>query len=149
MQISELLGVWATSLRRFRCISNLEPYSPRVIIITSISNSTVPLTLFLLHTLIQALPLNIQSSRYLNPHDNLQPICYRCYLIQHSLAPNVPVQQLLRQVQHATYQSVWQPGWTRQHNHPNHEALSTLLESPPHILELEDVISIVESSCTC
>jgi hypothetical protein len=33
-------------------------------------------------------------------------------------------------------------------NQPNHEDLCTLLESPPCILELEDVIPIEESFCT-
>ena len=68
--------------------------------------------------------------------------------MQHSPAPNVPVQLMLQQVQYASNSSVWQPRWTRQHNQPNHEYLWTLLESQPHILELEDVIPIVESFCT-
>jgi len=35
---------------------------------------------------------------------------------------------------------------TPQHNQPNHADLRTLLESPPPILELEDVTSICETS---
>jgi len=91
---------------------------------------------------------NIQSSRYFNPHDYLQTIRYWFYLMQRSLASNVPVEQLLRLVQYAWYQSVWQPGWTRQCIQPNPADLCSLLELPQHILELEDVISIFESSCT-
>jgi len=53
--IWELLGVLAESQRLFRCILNLEPYSPGVIIKMFISNSTIQLSIFLLHTLIQAL----------------------------------------------------------------------------------------------
>jgi len=85
---------------------------------------------------------------YRNPHFYLRSICYRSYLVRHSLARNVPVQQLLWQVLYASSHSVWQLGWTRQYNQTNHADLWTLLESPLHILELEDVISIVESSCT-
>ena len=40
---------------------------------------------------------------YLNPNDYLQAICYRSNLMQHSLPPNVPVQQLLGQEQYASY----------------------------------------------
>jgi len=69
--------------------------------------------------------------------------------MQHySLTPNVQVQQLLQKVQYTSSQYVRQPGWTRQHNQPNHADLCALLESPPHILEGEDKISIVGSSCT-
>jgi len=103
MQLSELLGVLAVSARLFWCISNLEPSSLGVIIIMFMSNSTIQLSIFLLHTLMQALYLNIQSSRYLNPFDHLQARCYRFYLMQHSLAPNVPVQQWLRQEQYESY----------------------------------------------
>jgi len=146
--MSELLGVLDASPRVFQCTSNLEPYSPEVIIIMFISNSTLQLTIFCTPW-FRHCNFNTQSSRYLNPHDYLQAIRYSFYLMQHhSLAPNVQVQQLLWQVQYASYQSVWQPGWTRQHNQPNHEDLCTLLESPPHILEVEDVISIVGCSCT-
>ena len=148
MQMSELLGVLAASPRVFRCTSNMEPYSPGVIIILFISNSTIQLTIFCTPWL-RYCNFNTQSGRYLNPHDYLQAIRYRFYLMQHySLAPNVQVQQLLWLVQYASSQSVWQPGWTRQHNHPNHEDLCTLLESPLHILEVEDVLSIVKSSST-
>jgi len=62
---------------------------------------------------------NIQSTMYQDANDYLQAICYRFYLKQHSLAPNVPVQQLLSQVQYASYQSAWQPRWTCQHNQRN------------------------------
>jgi len=151
VQISELLGVLgvlAVSPRLFRCTLNLEAYSPEVIFIMFKSNSTIRVTIFLLHTLIQACKFNIQSSRYLNPQDYLQGIRYWFHEMQHCLAPNVPVQQLLRQVQYAFYHSVWQPGWTHQHNQPNHADLCTLLESPPHIVVLQDVISIDQSSCT-
>jgi len=109
VQISELLGVLgvlAVSPRLIRCTSNQEEYTPEVIFIMFKSNSTIRLTIFLLHTLIQACKFNIQSSRYLNAHDYLQAIRYRFYQMQHSLAPTVPVQQLLRQVQYASYQSV-------------------------------------------
>jgi len=68
--------------------------------------------------------------------------------MQHSPAPNVPGQLLLQWVQYASYSFVWQSGWTCQQNQPNPEDLWTLLESPPRILELEDVIPIVESSGT-
>jgi len=61
---------------------------------------------------------------------------------------NVQVQQSLQQVEYVSYQSIWQPRYTHPHNHLNHADLCTLLESPPHILEVEDVISIVGSSCT-
>jgi len=148
MQISELLGVLAASARVCRCTSNLEPYSTWVIIIMFIFNSTIQLTMFCTPW-FRHCNFKTQSSRYLNPHDYLQAIRYRFYMMQHySLAPDVQVQQLLRQVQYASYQSVWQPGWTRQHNQPNHADLCTLLESPRHNLEVEDVISIVESCCS-
>jgi len=52
-----LLGGLAVALTVFHCTSNLEPYSPGVIIIISISNSTIRYTILLLPTLIQALPL--------------------------------------------------------------------------------------------
>jgi len=120
-----------------------------VIIILFIANYTIQLTIFLLHTIIQAVWLNIQSSRYLNPHDNLQAICIQSYLMQHSLAPNVLVYQFLQQVQYAADQSFWQPGWTRQYKQRNDTEPCTVLESPLHTLELQDVITIVESSCTC
>jgi len=68
--------------------------------------------------------------------------------MQHSPATNVPVQLLLQRVQYASDSSVWQPGWIRQHNQSNHEDLWTLLESQPHILEVEDIIPIVKSVCT-
>jgi len=55
VQISEVLGVLAASPRSFWCISNLEPYCLGWIIIMFIPNSTIQLTIFLLHTLIQAL----------------------------------------------------------------------------------------------
>ena len=68
--------------------------------------------------------------------------------MQYSLAPNVPALQLLRQVQYASHQSVWQPRWTHQHNQANNADHCTSLESPPHILELEDIISFIQSSGT-
>jgi len=151
MQISELLGVLgvlATSPRQFQCTSNLEAYSLGVIYTMIRSNSSIRLTIFLLQTLIQACRFNIQSSWYLNPHDSLQAIHYRFYQMQHCLVTNVLVQQMLRQVQYGSYQSFWQSGWTCQHNQPNHMDLCTLLVSPPHILKLEDVGSIVQSSWT-
>ena len=102
-----------------------------------------------LHTWIRHSNLiNIPSSKYLNQHDYLHAIRYRCHPQQHSPARNVPVPLLLQRVQYAACSSVWQPGWTRQHNQPNHEDLWPLLESPPRILELEDLIPIAESSCT-
>jgi len=148
VQISELLGVLAASPRVLRCTSNLQPYSPGVIIIMFISNRSIQLTIFCTPW-FRHCNFNTQSSRYLNLHDYLQAIRYQFYLMQHySVAPDVQVQQLLPQVQYASYQSLWQPGWTRQHNQPNHADLCTVLESPPHILEVEDVICIVGSSCT-
>ena len=148
MQISEILGALAASPRVFRCTSNLEPYSPQVIVIMFISNSPIQLTNFCTPW-FRYCNFNTQSSRYLNPHDNLQAIRYWFYLMQHySLPPNVQVQQLLRQVQYASYQSVWQPRWTCQPNQPNYVDLCTLLESPLHILDVENKISIVEYSCT-
>jgi len=68
--------------------------------------------------------------------------------MQQSLTRHVPVQQLLRQIASASDRCVWQPWWTHLHNQPNHADLSALLESPSHILELEDWISSVESSVT-
>jgi len=68
--------------------------------------------------------------------------------MQQSPTPNVPVQLLLQWVPDASYSLVWQPGSTYQYNQPKHEDLWTLLESPPRILELEDVIPIFESSGT-
>jgi len=68
--------------------------------------------------------------------------------MQHSLGPNVLVQQLLWLLDYASNQSVWQSGWPHHKNQTNHLDLCTLLESPPHILELEEVISVVESSST-
>jgi len=158
----DLLGVFTVCLRVFRytlnlesyspgvfrCISNLEPYCQGVIIIMFISNSTIQLTIFCTPW-FRHCNFNTQSSRYLNPHDYLLAIRYQLYLMQHySLAPNVQVQQLLWQVQYASYQSIWQFRWTRQHNQPKHPDLCTLLETPLHILEVEDIISIVRSSCT-
>jgi len=70
------------------------------------SNGIIQVTIFLLHTWFQTLQLNIQSHRYLDPHDHIQPIHCRLYLMQHSLTRNVLVQQLLRQVQYACYHSV-------------------------------------------
>jgi len=148
VQILELLGVLAASLRVFRCTSKLEPYSLGVIIIMFISNSTIQLTIFCTPW-FRHCNFNTQSSRYLNPHDYLEAIRYRFYLMQHySLAPNVQVQQLLWQVQYASNQSVWQPGWTRQQYQPNDADLYTFLESPPPILEVEEVMSTVGTSCT-
>jgi len=151
MQISELLGVLgvlAASPRLFWWTMNLAASSPGVINIMFMSYSTSRLTIILLHTLIQACKFNIQSSRYLNPQDYLQAIHYQFYQRQCSLASNVPVQQMLQQGQYASYQCVWQPEWTRQHNQPNYADRWTLLESPPHILQLEDLISIARSVCT-
>ena len=148
MQISELLGVLATSLRVSRFTPNLELYFPRVIIVMYISNSTIQLTIFCTPWFWHC-NFNTLSSRYLNPHDYLQAIYYWFYLMQHySLVPNVQVQQLLQRVQYASFQSIWQSRWTRQHNQPKHADLYTLLESPPHISEFEDVMSIAEPSCT-
>ena len=145
MQILVKLGVLGTFPRLLWFTLNLEPYTLGVIIIMFISNSTIQLTIFLLHTLIQTLKLNMQSSSYLNPHDILETIRYRFYLMWHFLAPNVPVQHVLQHVQYASYQSVWQPRWTRQHNQPHHADICSVLESPTHIHEQEDVISIVEA----
>jgi len=92
--------------------------------------------------------INIQSGRYLYQHDNLQAIHYPYRPMQHSPTPNVQVQLLRQRVQNASYSFVWQPGWTRQHNQPNHADLCALLESPPRVLELEDVLPIIESSGT-
>jgi hypothetical protein len=51
--------------------------------------------------------------------------------MQHySLATNVQLQQLLQQVQYVSYLSVWQSGWTCQHNQLNPVDLCTVLESP-------------------
>jgi len=69
MQISEVLGILAASPRLFQHTSNLEPYSLEVTITMFMSYGTIRLTIFLLHTLIPALDLNIHTSRYLNPHD--------------------------------------------------------------------------------
>ena len=148
LEVLRVLGVLAASPRLFRCTSNLKAYSPGEMFILLNQNSTIWVTIFVLHTLIQACKFKIQSSRYLNPHDYLQSIHYRLYQMQYSLATNVPVKQLLRQVQYASDESVGQPGWIRQHNHPYHADLCTLLQLPPHILVLEDIISIVQSSCT-
>ena len=148
MQIVELLGVMAASPRVVRFTLKLEPYSPGVIIIMFISNSTIQLTIFYTPW-FRHCSFNTQSSRYLKPHDYLKAIRYWFNLMQHySLAPNVQVQQLLWQVQYASYQSVWQSGWTRQHNQPNYGNLCTLLESPQNILEVQDIISIVQYICT-
>jgi hypothetical protein len=148
VQVLKLLGVLAASERVLWCTSNLEPYSPGVIIIMFISNGTIQLTIFCTPW-FRHCNFNIQSSKYLYPHDELQAIHYRFYLIQqYSPAPNVHVQQLLLQVQYASYQSVWQPGWTRQHNQPSHADLCTVWVSPPHNPEVEDVISTVGSSST-
>jgi hypothetical protein len=54
-KILELFGVFAVSPTAFQCTSNLEPSLPEVNMIMFISNSTIQLTTFLLHTLIQAL----------------------------------------------------------------------------------------------
>jgi len=67
--------------------------------------------------------------------------------MQNSVAANEPAQQLLQQVQDVSYQSVCKPGSTRQYNQHNHVDLCTLLESPPHILELQDVICNVQYFC--
>jgi len=143
----ELLGELAASPRVFRCTSNLEPYSLVVIIIMFISHSTIQLTIFCTPW-FRHCNFDTQSRRCLNAHDDLQAIHYWFYLMQYySLEQNVQVQQLLRQVHYVSYLSVWQPGSSRQHNQPNHVDWCTLLKSPPHILEIEDVISIDESSC--
>jgi len=148
LELFEELGVLSMSPTVFRYASNLEAYSPGYGLIMFMSNCTIQLIIFILHTLIRTLQLNMQSSRYLNPHDWLQAIRYQFNLMQHSLAPNVPVQQSLQQGQFASYQSVWQPRWTQQHNSPNQGDPCTLFESPPHILNLEDVIPIVGWFCT-
>lgn len=57
IQISELLGVLNPSPRLFWYTLNLEQYSLEVIIIIYTLNSTIRLTNFLLHNLIQALYL--------------------------------------------------------------------------------------------
>jgi hypothetical protein len=75
-----------------------------------ISHSTTLLTIFLLHTLIQAMKPNITSSMNLNPDDYLQAICYQSKWMQQSPASNVPAQQLLQQEYFISYQSVLQPG---------------------------------------
>jgi len=51
----KLLGVIAVSPIACQWTSNLEPSPPEVIMIMFISNSTIQLTIFLLHTLIQTL----------------------------------------------------------------------------------------------
>jgi len=89
--ISEQFGLLAAFRRLFRCISNLKPYFPGLIIIMFISNNKIQFAIFLQRTLIQALQLNIQCSMYLNPHNYLHVICYWFFLMQHSVAPNVPV----------------------------------------------------------
>jgi hypothetical protein len=148
VQIAELFRVLATSLRVFKCTSNLEPCSPGVIIILFISNGTIQLTIFCT-SWFRHCNINTQSSMYLNPHDYLQAIRFWFYLMQHySLAPILQVQQLLRQAQYASYQSVSHPGWTSQHNQPNNGHLCTVFESPPHSLEVEDVVFIGGSSYT-
>jgi len=148
VQISELMSELAASATILRCTSILVLYSLGLNIIMFISNGTIQLNIFLLHTFIPVLEFNIQSSRYLNPHDYFQGIQYQFYRMQHSVAPYLPVQQLLWQVPFACYQSVWQPGWTRQHNQPNHADLCTLFKSPPHIVVIEHIRSFVECSCT-
>jgi len=68
VQISELLGVFPTSLTVFWCTSNMEPYSLGVIIRMFISTSTIQLTIFFTPW-FRHFNFNTQSSRYLNPHD--------------------------------------------------------------------------------
>ena len=148
MQILDLVGVLATFPRLFQCIWNLEPCFPAVIIIIFLPNSTIQLTIFLLHTFIQSVFLDVRSSRYQSSHDYLQAINYWSYLMQLSLAPNVPVEQLLWQEHYVSYQSHWQTGWSCQYNQANHPDLCSLLESLLHNLELDDVISRVELSWT-
>ena len=148
MQISEVLGILATSSRVLQQTSNLEPYSRDVIIIIFMLTSTIPLTIFCT-SWFRHCNFNTHPSRYLNPHDYFQAIHCQLDLMQHyAFARNVQVQHLLQQVQYASDQSVWHFRWTHQHNQYNQANHCTLLESPPHILELEDVISIVGSSCT-
>jgi len=145
VQYWESLGVFAISPRLFRCISKLELNCLGVSIIIFIWNTAVQFGIFVLHTLIQLLKLNIPSSRYPIPYGYLQAIRNRSYLMWHCLVLNIPVQQLLQQVQIVLSQSVWQPGWLHQYNPPYHNNHCTALESPLHILEHKDIISIVES----
>jgi len=148
VQISDPLGVLAMTPKWFWCILIPELYSPGEIIIMYVLNSTIQLTIFLLHILIQILSLHILSSTYLYQQDWLQARCDQYHLIKHSFTQNLSVQQLLRQVQNAFYQSVWIRRSTYQHNQLNHAVLSALLESPPHNLEIEYVIFTLESSYT-
>ena len=148
MQSAELLGVFTTTPRVFWYTSNLQPYSPRLIIVMFISNSTIQLTIFC-KPWFRHCHFNTQSSRYLNPHDHLQARRYRFYqMLHHCLAPILQVQQLLRLVHYASYHSFWQPRWNRQYNPPNHADIWMLLESPPHMLVIENAISIVACSST-
>jgi hypothetical protein len=55
VEIAEQLGVLAASPKLFQRISNLKPYSPEVIIVMFISYSTIQFTIFLLHSMIEAL----------------------------------------------------------------------------------------------
>jgi hypothetical protein len=60
----------------------------------------------------------------------------------------MPVQQLLQHVKYASYQSVWQPWSTPEHNQPKHANYCTLLDSPLHIFQVTNIISIVVTPCT-
>jgi hypothetical protein len=68
--------------------------------------------------------------------------------MQHSPAPSMRFQLSLQLVQYASYSSLWHPKWTHQYTQLNYKDVWTLLESPPYILELEDVIPIVVSFYT-
>jgi len=92
--------------------------------------------------------INILSSTSLNPHGYWQTICYHFYLMQHSPAPDLLVQQMVIQVQYISYCYIWQPRWTCPQNQPNHTDHCTLLESPLHNYALEDVLLIDKLSCT-
>jgi hypothetical protein len=128
---------------------HLEPDSPEVMIHKFYMELYISINYLQLHTQIKHSNLtNIQYSRYQNGHEYLQAVCYRCHPMQDPFARHLPVQQLLRWVQYASYLSGWQPGWTNPRTKPNNESIETLLESPQPILELEDVIPIVESFCT-
>ena len=146
-KISEQLRPRHSSAWQVRCTSsrNLREWKYSMFL----SNSTIRYTIPHLHTWIwHSNWTDIQSGRYLNWHDNLQVIHYRCPRLELSPTRSVLVQLMLPRVQYAYYSFVWQPRWSCQHNQPNHEDLCTLLESPAHILELVVIIPIVEYFCT-
>jgi len=94
-----------------------------------------------------SIPIDMQYSRYLHPHDYLQAICYQCSLMQQSPSPTMLVQLLLQWAQFEAYLCVWHHRWTCEYNEPNHADRSTSFVSPPHILSFQHVIPIFEPSC--